>query len=105
MTVVPPRTPEAAPTIGFNNSALYDAERISVVVCNFGSLTVGLAVTSIESLGMMGMPVALIVVAGTVVITMVEIFVAFLQAFIFTYLTALFIGMSVNVHHDEEHAH
>ena len=69
------------------------------------AVLIGLAVTSIETLGMVGMPVALIVVAGTVVISMVEIFVAFLQAFIFTYLTALFIGMSVNVHHDEEHAH
>ncbi len=38
---------DLGPTIGYSNSALYDAERISVVVCNFGSLTVGLAVASI----------------------------------------------------------
>jgi len=30
--------------------------------------------------------------------------VAFLQAFIFTFLTALFIGMSVVFHHDDHHA-
>ncbi|MEL6981408.1 MAG: chemotaxis protein CheA [Actinomycetota bacterium] len=38
---------DLGPTIGYSNSALYDSERISVVVCNFGSLTVGLAVASI----------------------------------------------------------
>ena len=38
---------DLGPTIGFANSAFYDNERISVVVCNFGSLTVGLAVDAI----------------------------------------------------------
>ncbi len=66
------------------------------------AVLVGLVVMSLKSLGMLvGMPVALMVIAGSVAITLVEIFVAFLQAFIFTYLTALFIGMSVNVHHDD----
>lgn len=51
-----------------------------------------------------GLAVAAVVVAGSVAVSMLEIFVAFLQAFIFTYLTALFIGMSVNVHHDHEEA-
>ncbi len=32
---------------------------------------------------------------------MLEIFVAFLQAFIFALLTTLFIGMSTVFHHDE----
>ena len=40
------------------------------------------------------------VVAATA-IYMLEIFVAFLQAFIFTFLTTLFIGMSVVFHHDD----
>ena len=48
-----------------------------------------------------GLGVGLVVTAGSVAITMLEIFVAFLQAFIFTYLTTLFIAMSVNVHHDD----
>lgn len=48
-----------------------------------------------------GIGVAIPLVLGSVAVNMLEIFVAFLQAFIFTYLTTLFIGMSVNFHHDE----
>lgn len=40
------------------------------------------------------------VVLGSVAINFLELFVAFLQAFIFTFLTAMFIGQSVNIHHD-----
>lgn len=60
-----------------------------------------------QALGtMLGLGLALPIVAGIVAVNMLELFVAFLQAFIFTYLTVLFIGMSVNVHHDDEaHAH
>ncbi len=47
-----------------------------------------------------GLLIAIPVVIGSVAITMLEIFVAFLQAFIFTFLTTLFIGMSVVLHHD-----
>ncbi len=51
--------------------------------------------------------VAIPVVAGSVAINLLEIFVACLQAFIFTFLTTLFIGMSIEVHeashHDEAH--
>jgi F-type H+-transporting ATPase subunit a len=52
-----------------------------------------------------GLMLAVPVVVGSVAITLLEVFVAFLQAFIFTFLTTLFIGMSVNVYHDvhEEH--
>ena len=46
-----------------------------------------------------------VIVVGSVAITLLEVFVAFLQAFIFAFLTALFIGMSVNVHHDDHDAH
>lgn len=49
----------------------------------------------------MGLGVAIPVVLGSVAITMLELFVAFLQAFIFTFLTALFIGQSVVFHHDD----
>lgn len=49
----------------------------------------------------LGLAIAVPIVAGSVALNMLEIFVAFLQAFIFTYLTALFIGQSVNVHHDD----
>jgi len=50
-----------------------------------------------------GIAIAIPVVIGAVAITFLEIFVAFLQAFIFTFLTTTFIGMSVLVHHDEQH--
>lgn len=50
-----------------------------------------------------GLAIALPVILGAVAITLLEIFVAFLQAFIFTFLTTLFIGMSVVFHHDDDH--
>ncbi len=51
----------------------------------------------------MGFAIALPVVLGSVAIMCLELFVAFLQAFIFTFLTAVFIGMAVNIHHEGEH--
>ncbi|MCP4200915.1 MAG: F0F1 ATP synthase subunit A [bacterium] len=48
-----------------------------------------------------GFGVAIPVILGSVGISLLEIFVAFLQAFIFTFLTTLFIGMSVVFHHDD----
>jgi F-type H+-transporting ATPase subunit a len=53
----------------------------------------------------LGLGVAVPVVLGSVAITFLELFVAFLQAFIFTFLTTLFIGMSVVFHHDEHRHH
>ncbi|MBL7750787.1 MAG: F0F1 ATP synthase subunit A, partial [Chitinophagaceae bacterium] len=44
-------------------------------------------------------------IAFTVFIYMIEILVAFIQAFIFTNLTAVFIGQAMEgAHHDEAHA-
>jgi F-type H+-transporting ATPase subunit a len=51
----------------------------------------------------LGLGVAVPVVLGSVAINFLELFVAFLQAFIFTFLTTLFIGMSVVLHHDDHH--
>jgi F-type H+-transporting ATPase subunit a len=51
----------------------------------------------------MGLGIAIPVVLGSVAITLLELFVAFLQAFIFTFLTALFIGQSVVFHHHDDH--
>jgi F-type H+-transporting ATPase subunit a len=51
----------------------------------------------------LGFGIGAVVVAGSVAINLLELFVAFLQAFIFTFLTTLFIGMSVVLHHDENH--
>lgn len=52
----------------------------------------------------LGLGIGVVVVAGSVAINLLELFVAFLQAFIFTFLTTLFIGMSVVLHHDDHHA-
>lgn len=49
----------------------------------------------------MGLGVAVPAVLGSAAISLLELFVAFLQAFIFTFLTTLFIGMSVVFHHDD----
>jgi F-type H+-transporting ATPase subunit a len=51
----------------------------------------------------LGLGVAIPVVLGSAAINLLELFVAFLQAFIFTFLTTLFIGMSVVLHHDADH--
>jgi F-type H+-transporting ATPase subunit a len=48
-----------------------------------------------------GIPITLVVIASSVGVNMLELLVAFLQAFIFTVLTAVFIGQAVNIHHDE----
>jgi len=56
----------------------------------------------------MGYGIGAVVVVSSVAINLLELFVAFLQAFIFTFLSVLFIGMSMNVHHEEhgdEHGH
>lgn len=70
------------------------------------AVLIGLILKAGQALGTGGgLAVGAIIVGGSVAIYMIEIFVAFLQAFIFSYLTALFIGMSVNVHHEGEHGH
>lgn len=43
-------------------------------------------------------PVTLATIGVSVAINMLELFVAFLQAYIFTFLTSLFIGMSIHQH-------
>jgi F-type H+-transporting ATPase subunit a len=53
----------------------------------------------------MGLGIAIPVVIASAAISLLELFVAFLQAFIFTFLTTLFIGMSVVFHHDDHHSH
>lgn len=51
-----------------------------------------------------GVGVAVPVVLGSVAISVLEILVAFIQAFIFAFLSALFIGQAVLIHHGEEHS-
>jgi F-type H+-transporting ATPase subunit a len=50
-----------------------------------------------------GGPVTLVSVVGGIGIMLLEIFVAFMQAFVFTFLTIVFIALMD--HHDHEHGH
>jgi F-type H+-transporting ATPase subunit a len=45
------------------------------------------------------------VILGAVALNFLELFVAFLQAFIFTFLTAMFMGQAVVLHQEGGHAH
>lgn len=51
---------------------------------------------------LIGVPVSLISVVANIAIYFLEIFVAFLQAFVFTFLTTVFISQ-LSHHHDHEH--
>lgn len=51
-----------------------------------------------------GAPISVVSILAAVAISFLEILVAFIQAFIFTFLTCLFLGQLV-VHHDHDHDH
>jgi F-type H+-transporting ATPase subunit a len=70
-----------------------------VLVAVLISFTGMAAAVGVGALVAIGIPV----VIGTMAIMMLELFVAFLQAYIFTFLTTLFIGQLV-VHEHEHHA-
>ena len=59
-----------------------------------------MAWTSLGSAG--GLAIALPVIAFSFFINMLELLVAFLQAFIFMFLSAIFIGQAVNIHHEHD---
>ena len=66
------------------------------------AVLLGFAVTGAEmgaqgSYGMFG--VTLVSIAGAVAINLLELFVAFLQAYVFVFLTAIFLAASVNPEH------
>ncbi len=65
------------------------------------AVLVGLILSAGSHSAAMGFVIAVPVVLGSVAISLLEIFVAVLQAFIFALLTTLFIGMSVVLHHDD----
>ncbi|UCD28742.1 MAG: F0F1 ATP synthase subunit A [Planctomycetota bacterium] len=52
---------------------------------------------------MVGILVSVPVILGSAAITLLELFVAFLQAFIFTFLSCVFIGQAVVIHHPHKH--
>jgi F-type H+-transporting ATPase subunit a len=64
------------------------------------AVLLGFILSAFGSMGTVGgFGIAIPAVLGSVAITLLEIFVGFLQAFIFTFLTTLFIGQSVVFHH------
>ena len=65
---------------------------------------IGMAWSALGATG--GLLISIPVILGSVAINFLEILVALLQAFVFTFLSATFIGQAVNIHqeHEEEHA-
>ncbi len=63
---------------------------------------IGFALTEAHSLALGG-TITVISAVAAIAIYFLELFVAFLQAFVFMFLTAVFISQLA--HHDEEHAH
>ncbi|QNN23433.1 F0F1 ATP synthase subunit A [Planctomycetales bacterium ZRK34] len=57
----------------------------------------------IRNLGGIGYGMALLPLLGAIAIYMLEVLVALIQAFIFTFLTGLFLGQLVHHDHEEEH--
>jgi F-type H+-transporting ATPase subunit a len=66
----------------------------------FGSMAASLGIAAVSG-------ISLLAGGFAVVITFLELFVAFLQAFVFMFLTAVFISQMAHhdEHHDEEHGH
>ena len=64
---------------------------------------VGLIFTAAEVSRGLAYGVEVGVIIGCVALTLLELFICFLQAFIFTFLTTLFISMTASDHHEHEH--
>lgn len=70
------------------------------------AVLLGFVSMAAAALGALGAgAIAIPVILGAAAINFLELFVAFLQAFIFTFLTARFIGQAVNIHHDHDKEH
>lgn len=65
---------------------------------------IGLIFMALEVSRGMAFGVELAVILGGIVLTLLELFICFLQAFIFTFLTVLFISLVAHDHHEHEHA-
>lgn len=70
------------------------------------AVIIGFVSSAMAAYGALGAAgVSIPVILGAVALNFLELFVAFLQAFIFTFLSAMFIGQAVNLHHEDEHEH
>ena len=63
------------------------------------AIILGFTTLLANSIGGLSIGVSLVSVLGATAISLLELFVCFLQAYIFTYLTTLFIGMAVHPEH------
>ena len=75
-----------------------DAQVVMIVIAAF----VGLVFIARESSHLLAYGVEFSVIIGGILLTLLEVFICCLQAFIFTFLTVLFISM-VATHHDHDH--
>jgi F-type H+-transporting ATPase subunit a len=66
---------------------------------------IGLIFSAVKVSHGMAYGVGLAVIGGGIVLTLLELFICFLQAFIFTFLTVLFISLVATHHGDHDHDH
>lgn len=69
------------------------------------AVIVGLVFAAAAFSQMLGYGVGIAVVLGCIVLTLLELFICMLQAFIFTFLTVLFIATVATHHGDHDHEH
>jgi len=65
------------------------------------AVIIGFTAQAPKALGLLGAPISVVALVAGVLIMFLEIFVAFLQAFIFMFLTTLFIAQLAHHHHDD----
>ena len=65
----------------------------------------GLIFAAVEVIGGWAYGVAIAVILGGILLTLLELFICFLQAFIFTFLTVLFISLVASHHDDHQEEH
>ncbi len=70
------------------------------------AVLLGFAAEGFSNLGVIGLPVGIISSVAVIAIYFLELFVAFLQAFVFMFLTTVFISLLAHHgEHDHDHAH
>ena len=64
------------------------------------AVLLGFAAAGLAKMGPgLGIPITIVSTVGAVAINMLELLVAFIQAYVFTYLTIIFVGMAVEPDH------
>ena len=69
------------------------------------AVIVGLVFAAAEASALIGFGVEIAALIGCIVLTLLELFICLLQAFIFTFLTVLFISVVATHHDDHDHDH